>query len=261
MTFDEMLATGNGDHYQVAPGWGQGRASFGGLVAALLLHRLQAALPGRVLRSLTVSFVGPVAPGPVIITAEVLRQGRSVTQALARLTQDGAVQAVLLASFGEPRTSALQVQADAAANYGPPESGRQLVWVPGVLPDFIQYVDFRWHEGGFPFSGAKLGNFGGYVRLQPGQASGAMTLPHLVALVDTWPPAATSLLSTIAPMSSLTWTLEVVGDFGGLAAGDWVRYRAETQHAADGYAHAEARCWDEHGRLLAISRQTVVVFA
>ena len=39
----------------------------------------------------------------------------------------------------------------------------------------------------------------------------------------------------------------------------WV-YAVHTDHAADGYAHTDARIWHPDGRLVAISRQTVAVF-
>jgi len=46
---------------EIPPTWGQGRATYGGLVAALLLARLVGVVgTARVLRSVTVSFVGPV---------------------------------------------------------------------------------------------------------------------------------------------------------------------------------------------------------
>ena len=41
---------------------------------------------------------------------------------------------------------------------------------------------------------------------------------------------------------------------------DWCQYRAEIEHARDGYGHIAAGFWSPQGELLAISRQTVVVF-
>ena len=35
----------------------------------------------------------------------------------------------------------------------------------------------------------------------------------------------------------------------------------ETEHAKDGYGHASAALWTAEGELLALSRQTVTVFA
>lgn len=259
MTLNDILAAAALPTFVVPPTWGQGRACFGGLVGALLVRRVEQAIPGRTLRALNVSFVGPVAPGPVSIATEILREGKSVTQAMARLTQDDATQAVLLASFGAARPSAIRVAAEPAPAYGPPESQPALPYIPGIVPEFTQHYEFRWHEGPFPFTGQGHGTLGGYMRLR--EADGVMTLPVLTSLVDAWPPAVIGMFTAPAPASSMTWTMEVVADISNLPAGAWLTYRAQTQHAADGYMHAEARVWDATGRLLVISRQTAVVFA
>jgi acyl-CoA thioesterase len=61
--------------------------------------------------------------------------------------------------------------------------------------------------------------------------------------------------------STLTWTIEFVQPLLALSTLDWCKYLVETEHAADGYGHAAAKLWDEGGRLIAMSRQTVTVFA
>ena len=55
--------------------WGQGRASFGGLVAALQFEVMRTKVPtDRPVRSLAITFVGPVEPEvPVSFEVEVLR--------------------------------------------------------------------------------------------------------------------------------------------------------------------------------------------
>ncbi len=258
MQFNEILASLTADEITVPEAWGQGRATFGGLVGALMFQRLIAALPGRLLRALTLSFVGPVAPGAAEIRVEVLRSGKSVTQAECRLLQGGEVQAALLASFGEARSSSLTVAATAAPDYGAPGTGAAMPYLPGLTPEFLQHCDVIWREGGMPFTGADSGIMGGWMRFK--QAAGPLSLAHLIALTDIWPPAVIGMLKTLAPASTMTWTFELVGDLAGLQAGDWFQYRAETEFAADGYMHASARVWDAQGRLLVLSRQTAVVF-
>ena len=100
-----------GPEVHVENGWGQGRATYGGLIAALVLARIRGRLtdPGLPLRSASVSFVAPVAPGSVVIDAQILRGGSSVTQAQGTLRQGGHVAAVVLASFGTTRASSLVV--------------------------------------------------------------------------------------------------------------------------------------------------------
>src|SRR3546814_13020213 len=66
------------------------------------------------LRSFSLSFVGPMAPGPLALEATVLRSGKSVTQVQISGSQDGQVVAVMLASLGRGRQSVLEVVAPPA---------------------------------------------------------------------------------------------------------------------------------------------------
>lgn len=244
----------------IPPGWGQGRATYGGLVAGLLCRRLFGLVgEGRVLRSATVSFVGPVASGEVTLTAELLRSGKSVTQAEARLLQDGVVQAVLLASFGAPRASSLQVAPPPAPSLPSPDDARAMPYLPGLMPEFLQHLDMRLAHGQFPFSGSAAPDFSGWMRFR--QPPARFGISHLFALTDCWPPSVLPMLKAPAPASSLCWTLEFL-QFPEHVTGDtfW-QYAVRTDACGDGYAHAEARVHDDRGALVAISRQTMTVFA
>lgn len=258
MLFHEVLASIENQTLNVPAGWGQGRATFGGLAGAIMFHELQKVVPGRVLRSLTVSFVGPLAPELTQITTEVLRSGKSVTQAESRLIQNGEVVGVLLASFGEPRTSSVSVPAERPPVISAPEATFAIPYIPGMTPEFTQNFDYRLAEGGLPYSNSSDTFIGGWMRFK--NAQGPMLLEHLIGLVDAWPPATISMLKAPAPGSSLTWTLEIVGNLAGIEADDWLQYHADTEFAANGYAHLPSKIWDKNGNLLAISRQTVVIF-
>ena len=59
----------------------------------------------------------------------------------------------------------------------------------------------------------------------------------------------------------MCWTLEPIFLPEDKTAGHWWQYLATTDYAHDGYGHCAAQVWDDEGRLVAISRQTVVVFA
>ncbi|NOO53672.1 thioesterase family protein, partial [Klebsiella pneumoniae] len=61
--------------------------------------------------------------------------------------------------------------------------------------------------------------------------------------------------------STLTWTIEFMQPTAQLSTLDWCRYCVETEHARDGYGHAAAALRTAQGELLALSRQTVTVFA
>lgn len=84
---------------------------------------------------------------------------------------------------------------------------------------------------------------------------------HILALVDAWPPALLSHLKKPAAGSTLTWTIEFVQPLLALSTLDWCKYLVDIEHATDGYGHAAAKLWSEDGQLIAMSRQTVTIFA
>jgi len=83
----------------IPSGWLQGRTVFGGLVAGLLIHKALSTVhdAAKQLLSCNITFVGPVQQGRARLSAEILREGKSVTTLEVRLWQDDAVQSILVA--------------------------------------------------------------------------------------------------------------------------------------------------------------------
>lgn len=264
MTFSELLqAVRTSPEALVIPStWAQGRASFGGLVAALAFEAMRARVPeGRPVRSLAITFVGPVAADvPVSFEAEVLREGKAVSQMCLRAIQEGQVVTLVQGSFGAPRASAVDVAPLPAPRIKAVEACQELPYVRNVTPEFTRYLAMRWGVGGMPFSHDKSRQMGGWVRLRGEAEPQALGEAHVLALVDAWPPALLSHLQSPAPGSSLTWTIEFVQPLLELSTDDWCLYRAEIEHARDGYGHVAAALWSPAGELIALSRQTVTVF-
>lgn len=247
-------------HVDIPTGWTQGRALYGGLVAALLYRALEQKVgQGVPLRSATINFIAPASDGLLQCQAEIFRQGKSVTQGECRAIQNGQVVAVLLASFGAARESSININECPAPAFTAPEAAMKLPVVKGITPEFLQHYDMRWAHGSFPFTRAEKGDIGGWVRELGARDS--VDYGDLIALVDTWPPTVLSMLSAPAPASSMTWTIEFMPGATDGTGQQWWQYLAETEFAAEGYVHSRARLWDESGKLFAISRQTVTVFA
>lgn len=258
--FESLLNQARGNPTLDMPeGWGQGRATFGGLVAAVLYahmeHQVEAV---RLPRSLSLSFVGPVTPGPVELETEILREGRGVTQVQSRLRQNGQIQAVMLGSFGAPRTSQVQVEAEPAPPIKSPNESVKRPSVPGLTPEFMQWFDYRWAVGTLPYMGSPHREMGGWVRFAHPQQH--ISVVHLLALVDAWPPAVLPRLTKPAPASSLCWTIEFIHPLPELDSQDWLLYVASIDQASNGYGQTQARLWSAQGELIALSRQTVTVF-
>jgi len=248
----------------IPAGWGQGRATFGGLLGSLMLSRLHAVLGDltndRVLRSATISFIGAVAPGDVEIKTEIFRSGKSVTQASATLLQDGAVMALLLANFGSSRVSAIDIPATISSPQGKsPEEAMKFAYILGVMPEFIQQVDLRWAQGALPFSGAKQADFSGWMRWK--DTFPVMSVTHLLGLIDSWPPSVLPVLKGPGNASTLSWNIEFLSHDFNKSSEHWWQYQVTTDFAHSGYAHAVAHIWDDEKNLVAISRQVTTVFA
>jgi acyl-CoA thioesterase len=246
----------------IPAGWGQGRASFGGLVAALQYEVMRANVPAdRPVRSLAITFVGPVEPDvPVSFEADVLREGKAVSQVLGRVVQKGQVVTLVQGSFGASRPSEVAVTAHPAPEMKHWDDCQELPYIKGVTPEFMRHLAMRWSVGGLPFTGNKSRDMGGWVRLR-GEKNEAVTEACILALVDAWPPALLPHLSKPAAGSTLTWTIEFVQPLLELNTLDWCKYLADIEHAADGYGHVAAKLWSADGRLIAMSRQTVTIFA
>ena len=244
-------------------GWLQGRTIFGGLAAGVLMHKALCTIgdESKRLLSCSITFVGPVQAGKARITAEILRQGKSVTTLEVRLWQENAVQSILIASFGTDRESSIHVRQEPVIPAYP--FADQLAPLPfaKMMPECYQHFDLRWAEGKFPMMGSPSPDFGGWARFSPEeQANRKMTLPDFVTLTDIWPPGVLSMFKTLAPASSLTWHITFIHSLKEQLH-DWFKYKVMTEYAEHGYATEQAYVWNEQDQLLAICRQTVTVFA
>jgi acyl-CoA thioesterase len=263
MSLDEMLAGAAGGATAIAPGWAQGRATYGGLVGGMLVARAEAlcADPARRLRSASVTFVGPVAPGAAVLEGNVLRTGSSITHVEVAVAQEGETRAVLVASFGGDRASAIAVAPrDPRPALPAPYALERFPFVAGVAPDFLARFELR-YAGAPPFSGAAEPDFGGWMRFaEPPAAFGDR---ELLTLADAWPPSIMPMLERPVSLSSLAWTFEAVAgppDGERDAPDAYWQYDVRTRAAGAGYVHSAARIWDDRGRLRALSGQTVALF-
>lgn len=136
MNFSELIQAVRRDPSSVVvpASWGQGRATFGGLVVALAYEAMLAVVEaGRPLRSIGVSFVGPLAPEqPASFSARLLREGKAVSQVQVEVRQGEQVVTLVQASFGVARASAVAVEALPAAGMKGPEESQELPYIRNV---------------------------------------------------------------------------------------------------------------------------------
>ncbi|MBW8190119.1 thioesterase family protein [Neiella marina] len=266
MHIDQLLATVDEQAAQpvtrmsIAAGWGQGRTVFGGITAALAFRAIEKRLAApRVLRSLTTNFVGPLASEQEFeINVDILREGRSATQALASIVQNGKTTTVCQACFGDARPSKIAVQDQRSHHMPQPAKANFLPQIPKVTPKFLRHIDLAKQEGGWPFTGKRHHTIGGWMRFKQPPAN--ISDAHLIALIDAWPPTILQMLKWPAPASTMSWNLEFIHPHRPVSGENWFAYQALTRQASDGYGHTEADIYDSYGELVAISRQVVAIF-
>lgn len=240
--------------------WTQGRTLFGGLQAALQVRAMRSHLaePDLPLRSLQVTFVAPVAPGRVVVRSRLLRTGKSAVHCEARIeSADGRTECLAVAVFGRARPSALSFAPPRPVVARDAESSRQIRWVEDASPRFTRLLEQRWASGGFPFTGASEPRTQIHLRYRD---EPRIDESLVIALADSIPSPAISVLNSPAMASSLSWTLEMLCDRWPTDATRFWLMDAVADAATDGYVSQSATLWSADGRPIALSRQSAVVF-
>jgi acyl-CoA thioesterase len=262
MLFSETLASmrplNSGWSALIGGDWSQGRATFGGMVAALGNEAMRRLVPkDRELRGLDVTFVGPALAGEVSIDAEILRVGKAVTIARARLWSEGKIAATLTGIYGAARATTLAIPPTVDAGVRPALDWPDRSGADMGGPSFVRHFGYRWAEGARPFAGSSLRTAKIYVRHQD---PAPLTESHVVALIDCIPSVVLQLMSTPAPSSSLTWTVQFLRHDYSFPPEAWWRIDALVDSAGSGYSCESCVLLDPAGVPAAVARQMVAVF-
>lgn len=262
MKLSELIrsATRDGDRLQVEVGddWLQGRSVFGGLQAAIALAAMRAQAPVLPLRTLQMTFIAPVPAGTVRAVATLLRSGKNTQHVQARLEdENGGLLALVIGVFGSGRSS--RVRRDPAVDrHREPGKGRVLPYLPGVTPNFMQHFGVTLENGAMPFTNTPVHANHFSLDLRD---DGATSEWHLLAIADFVPPVALSWMDGVSPGSSLTWMLEIlVDDYSSQPLSGW-SIDADLIAARDGYTSQSTWIVAPDGTPVALSRQSMVVFA
>lgn len=238
--------------------WAQGRGLYGGMVAALLVRALVEVIdaPDRHLRTVTVQFVAPAAPGPITVTVEVIRAGSSATFASARLVTANGVSATALGTFARDRRDGPTALLDDRPAFAPFDILPPPPWLLGA-PAFSTHVDYRWLLGSI-YSGEKEGVVGGWCRMKGDVTPDAAMFS---ALLDVWAPAALMLLDAPRPAATMDLTYHFLAPLPLQDVGPQEPYAARSicTWAKDGYAEHVGSLWTADGRLVARQRQLVAL--
>ncbi len=231
--------------------WLQGRTSYGGLSSALALHAAQCSdtdLPP--LRSAQIAFIGPLA-GDITIRASRLRRGRNAAWVEAEIGSAAGLGLRAVFVF----MGSIDSVVDHAAGSPPPfpvpgpDTKTHLGISAVPFTQNFEFVDDRTDTAPTEFLR--------WVRLR--ERDGLDPMVELIAVADCLPPAALKLLGRPAPMSSMTWQMNVLGPRPATRDGWWL-LRAATDYARAGSSSQVMNIWNADGEAIADQTQSVALF-
>ena len=233
--------------------WLQGRTAYGGLSAALALHAAQQSdtdLPP--LRSAQVSFIGPLA-GPVMIRAQRLRRGRNAAFVQADVESEAGLGLRATFVFMGPVESKVELKQGVAPDFPRPQPG-DITFKGNKGVYFTQNFEFLDRRD------AQVGQAEWLRWVRLNKREGLDSMVELIAIADCLPPAALKLVGGPAPVSSMTWLLNVLGPQPRTDDGWWL-LRANADYASAGSSSQQMGIWNANGEPIAEQMQSVAIFA
>ncbi|MBP6996514.1 MAG: thioesterase family protein [Phycicoccus sp.] len=262
--FDDIL-TIHDDGSAVRADLGDGWAVFGNVNGGVLMALALASARGPLEHagagahtdpiSWSSSFLSAGRAGPVTITHEVLRVGRSMSTAQVSLLQEDQGRVV-------ERVRTLATFADLSELSDPVHRAQEPPQMPGPdhclsVADFVpdelavmHRIDLRLdpETAGFGVGEPSMaGEIRGWVRFADGCPTDVLSLPFFV---DAFPPVALDL-------GAVGWapTISFAGHIRRRPAPGWLRVRLTTTNVAGGLFEEDCVIWDETDAVVAQSRQ------
>jgi acyl-CoA thioesterase len=240
----------------VTDDWRQGRTLYGGLSAALCVAMAIRAVPDLPpLRSAQFAFIGP-ASGAVQASPSLLRRGRSAAFVSVDLMAEAGLATRALLCFGTARVSALSHDGLKMPDVPPPQAYAAFFGRQGA-PNFSQHFDAHLARGGALISGGADPDMMLWLRHRDRAA--ANDAVALLALADASPPAAMVMFTAPAPISTMTWMVDILAE-PPVADDGWCLMRSAAEAVADGYSSQAMTIWSASGRPLIAARQSVAIF-
>ena len=242
-----------------AENWMQGRTLYGGasaLVAYVAAIRKFTDLPP--LRAAQVAFVAPVG-GEVALSAEIVRQGRNVTQVRSAIAVGGELALTAFWLFGAGREAnakhpapALDPAPPPPENFEPLEHDKAPAFIANNF-EIRRAQDASFYEG----SGPNDPVVRRWVRLT--QETGLDPIAEMVLLGDTLPPGAMRAMKRPGPLSSINWSFNLLDTEPATRDGWWLAETA-SEYADDGFSSERLRLWNADGRQILAGMQSAAIF-
>ncbi|MEG8031657.1 thioesterase family protein [Sphingomonas aurantiaca] len=198
------------------------------------------------------SFIGPLS-GEITIRAQRLRRGRNA--AFVQVDVKSAAGLGLRATFVfmGPVASRVDHQTGGAPEFPMPGPDTQTFRGHSAVA-FSRNFDLldRRDDGVGPSEWLRWARLADRAGLDP--------TVELIAIADCLPPAALKLLGGPAPLSSMTWLLNILGPRPVTRDGWWL-LRATTDYTREGSSSQQMAIWNADGTPVAEQMQSVAIFA
>jgi acyl-CoA thioesterase len=259
--FTELMAgvtkSADGWSVGVSDDWLQGRTVYGGLASALCMQAALNEFGGLPpLRSAQIAFIGP-ASGQLQLRPSILRKGKSTVFASVDLIGEAGLATRAMFCFGAARESAFSHVAVETPEMKAPDACPDFFQNAPPTLRFLQHIEGRHVGGSTPFSGSEDPQMSLWLRHR--ESGIAPSLVALLALADAPPPAASVRSKVPAPISTMTWSIDMLTDQIDTEDGWWLIHNVAEQ-IAHGYSSQAMTLWNRNGQPIMASRQNVAVF-
>jgi hypothetical protein len=204
------------------------------------------------LRAAQVGFVAPVLDD-IAIEVTMLRQGRSVSQVTTDLYSDGALAHRTLWLFGSARPANAEIAAGHAGDFVPLDEAEPFPGHPD--PAFFTHR-FEQRRAEAP-GGTRIGTFRRWIRLA--EREGMDATGELLAIADALPPGSARSMVRKGPVSSINWSMTLLGEAAPTRDGWWLVETA-SNYAGDGFSSETMRLWNADGVEVMHGLQSVAIF-
>lgn len=246
----------------------------GGIVAAIAARAMasELAVDDQPLRSFTAVFAGQVAVGDVEVDVEVLRRGRSLSQATATVRNPGrAAGLTAVAVFGATRPGFSFTDRPFPQGLDAPGTYPSMrdPWPDDVdgpefdpMPFWQEVVETRFVTGHPPWeeyvpTSSEQVYFSCFDE-SPRRFDGTLDPLGLLVLCDAMPGAVGERMGNDSP----PWfgpSADLTFHWFGHTRSDWILVRNQARHAGDGYASVDAELWDPlTGELVGYATQQMI---
>jgi putative NADH-flavin reductase len=186
----------------------------------------------------------------------MLRRGKSTAFTSADLEGEAGLAARVTFCFGAERSPSLNYTAMPKPT-GPSLEASADYYDWPIKPNFVNHFEGRLAAGARPTTPGARPEMLVWLRHRDRNIGSGIV--GLLALADALPPASTILFREPAPISTMTWSIEML-DAAPASADGWWLVQCVAETARQGYSAQSTSIWNPNGQPILVARQTIAIF-